>query len=285
MNVLFAYDGSESAEAALLDIPRAGLPAGSTIHVLTVDEPSAPLINFDITSLTHHHQRGIDPLRIARMAEERLELAMPDAHVEVESSTGAAADTITGVADLEKVDLIVIGSGGDGPLARLHLGSTTSRVVHRSHRAVRVARNAHPDHRKGPVRIIVGIDGSPASRAAARTVRARNFPLGTEIWIVTALEGGMSEAEHVEDEKRAAALHRLYAAELESPATTVHSVIRTGDAIGILLSLVSEVDADVIFVGTSGEGGIFSKLFGTTTSIVAERADCSVEVVWPIVAR
>jgi nucleotide-binding universal stress UspA family protein len=54
--------------------------------------------------------------------------------------TGAAAESITALAEAEGADLIVVGSKGRGAVARVLVGSTTDRLVHISRKPVLVVR-------------------------------------------------------------------------------------------------------------------------------------------------
>jgi nucleotide-binding universal stress UspA family protein len=279
MRILFAYDGSESAEAALLDLPRAGLPAGSSIVVMTVDDTTEMLVDFDVTTLTHHRHRLVDPRRIAHIAEDRIALVMPDVRTASMSALGAVADEITDTARQLDVDLIVLGAGEDRVLTRLHFGSNVARVLRRADRPVRVGRNRHPGRTRGPVRIVIGVDGSAAARAAIRAVERRTWPADRAVWLVTAIEPGRCPVDAQDDRTDATALHRLYLAELANSGIEARSIIRDGDAAGVLLSIVDETEADAVFLATHGLGGLFDALVGDTVTTVAERASCSVEIV------
>jgi len=55
----------------------------------------------------------------------------------------------------------------------------------------------------------------------------------------------------------------------------IHMVVRGGKAANVILDLAKEKNADLIVVGSSGEGGVGSQL-GTTSEKVTREAACSV---------
>ncbi|MFN2514262.1 MAG: universal stress protein, partial [Pyrinomonadaceae bacterium] len=83
-------------------------------------------------------------------------------------------------ADQWKPDLIVVGSHGRTALGRFVLGSVSQRVLTEARCSVRIARGRveEPD---SPVRMIVGIEGSPGSEEAVRAVAVRTWPPNSEV--------------------------------------------------------------------------------------------------------
>jgi nucleotide-binding universal stress UspA family protein len=146
------------------------------------------------------------------------------------------------------------------------MGSVSLRVLYETNCSVRIARCAH-DERSGPVRIIVGFDGSKESTAAVDAVASRSWPAGTEIRVITARES-LTPNEHnfLREKLHAAGLARA-------------EVNRNGEPAHVLVKEAGDWDADAIFVGTRDLHGFRHLLQGSVSSAVAAHARCSVEVV------
>jgi nucleotide-binding universal stress UspA family protein len=150
MTILFAYDGSESADAAIAAAARLVGHKAATAIVLTIWEPVTvealraarfggwPPIPSDVTdvdqrSATQAKQLAEHGARLAREAgfEARALWAAEDKHI---------ADTIAEGADELDVDLIVMGARGLTGIAAF--GSVSNHVLHHSDRPVLVV--PHP---------------------------------------------------------------------------------------------------------------------------------------------
>jgi nucleotide-binding universal stress UspA family protein len=66
---------------------------------------------------------------------------------------------------------------------------------------------------------------------------------------------------------------------LKSKGLNVSHVIRWGDAANMILEEAGDWQADAIFIGARGLGGVKRFLLGSVSSAVAARAHCSVEVI------
>jgi nucleotide-binding universal stress UspA family protein len=147
MNVLFAYDGSESADAALAAVAAIVDPHNVEAIVLCVWEPltlqalrterfggwvSVPL---DVTELDEQAEKQAELLaeQGARMAREH----GYDARGISVADKQDVAGTILATADELEVDLIVLGARGLAGV-RAFLGSVSSHVVQHAHRPVLV---------------------------------------------------------------------------------------------------------------------------------------------------
>ena len=280
--LLIAYDGSACSDAALNDLERAGLPKELEAVVLTVADiilppPDESLPADDVPAIRipeverhaqAHAQQAIKEARaIAERAAKRVKADFPGWHVKAEVICDAPAWAVVKMADRDKPDLILVGSHGHSLVGgRLILGSVSQRVLYEAACSVRVGRCSDV-RRKGPVRIVVGFNGSPDSEFAVAAVAARVWPEGSEARVVTSRDS-------LEPARHGVAAEKLRAAGL-----TTGEVSREGDAAHVIIKEAEAWDADSIFVGTRDIHGFQHLLHGSVSSAVAAHAQCSVEVV------
>ena len=193
--ILIAYDGTPGAEQALKDMMRAGFPQRAEAKVFTVADvwlpPATPEgTQMDDPHYVASHENATEALRDAgRIAIEgarRVHELFPDWSV----SNGARADSpawgIVAEAKRWDADMIVIGSHGRNPLEKFFLGSISFKVAAEAACSVRVTRPSEHSGRAGQV--MVAIDGSADSQRAAEEVLNRDWPRGTEIHLVAAVD-------------------------------------------------------------------------------------------------
>src|SRR5688572_30287044 len=70
---------------------------------------------------------------------------------------------------------------------RLILGSVSQRVLYEASCSVRVAR-ARRGETDAPLRIVIGVDGSPYSNGVVDAVYRREWPTGTEVRLVAVVD-------------------------------------------------------------------------------------------------
>ncbi len=292
MKVLIGYDGSECAMDSLDDLRRAGLPNIVEARIVSVSEvvlpppmsytlPSAGAM--ELQRLLEHNA-----LEVAETARRRLQADFPAWTIGVEAHPGSPANTIISVADDWLPDLIVLGSHGRSALARFVLGSVSQSVLGDAQCSVRIARL--PDARaEGPIRLVVGVDGSPISDAAVQSIACRRWPAGTTVRVVhadyslppTGSGRVMLTIANWISEERQRISHAVDLALrlLQQAGLTVESVVRPGDARQMLVEEANSFEADCIFVGARNltRGGRLR--LGSVSSAVANHARCTVEVV------
>jgi nucleotide-binding universal stress UspA family protein len=173
------------------------------------------------------------------------------------------------------------------------LGSISQKVLTEAACSVRVARGRveEPDT---PLRIIVGLDGSPGSFGAVRAVAARNWPANTEVrlvvvndkWSIPIIEDLIPALGEVIEEENSAekAWARKIVAQaenlLQGSTLRVSWLICEGDPKSALPKVAEEWGADCIFVGSTGFTNRLERfVLGSVSAAVAARAHCSVEIV------
>jgi nucleotide-binding universal stress UspA family protein len=310
MKVLIGYDGSACAEAALDDLKRAGLPADAEAHILSVAEvwlPPPPPSSYDIleqarevkvpADLKRVYTKGCAAakaaLALVERARERIKISFPDWAVSVDSACGSPAWELVFKADQWKPDLIVVGSHGRTTLERFVLGSVSQRVLTEARCSVRVARG-RVEESDTPVRIIIGVDGSPGSLAAVRAVAKRTWSPNSEVKLVVIDDPLIPAyvanlipplAETIEEDVRedrawAERIAVQSRSVLQDAKIKVSRELRHGDPKHELPKAAEEWGADCIFVGSAGFSNRFERfVLGSVSAAVAARAHCSVEVV------
>jgi nucleotide-binding universal stress UspA family protein len=312
MKILIGYDGSGCAEAALDDLQRGGLPSEAEALVLSVTEvflPPPPPSSYEILEQARAVHVPADITRVyskdspavqeaqslAEHAATRLRANFPGWEITAQASAGSPKRELVRQADEWKPDLIVVGSHGRSAAERLVLGSVSQGVLTYARCSVRVDRG-RVEEPNTPVRIIVGVDGSPASTTAVNEVESRVWLPNSEVRVIAAndpltptLVGRFIPpvAKIIEESNQADrewlkkilenSCQRLRQSELK-----VLTEIREGDPKRVLVDAAEEWGADCIFVGSIGFGNPFERfVLGSVSASVAARAHCSVEVVRP----
>jgi nucleotide-binding universal stress UspA family protein len=151
--------------------------------------------------------------------------------------------------------LVAVGSGGHHRAVGIMLGTVGTRLLHEAPCSVLIARAVDLDH-EFPARIVVGVDGSPPSLAAAAVARSIADRFGSELDIVTATGGHRVDLD---------AVHELTPYAIHDPGKPVDALVGLAEG------------ADLVVVGSRGLHGL--EALGSVSERVAHRAPCSVLVV------
>jgi nucleotide-binding universal stress UspA family protein len=298
MRILVAYDGSGSADAALVDLRRAGLPERASVLVVSIaglwlsflTEPrwavKAPADRFDSKALeayTAAFDARVEEARaLAATACARLRASFPTWRVTAAGSCGTPATEILEFAAVWNPTLVVVGSHDRTALGRLLLGSVSRRIAVEARCSVRVARAAAADG-PAPARLLVGVDGSTESLRAVRAVARRRWPPGSAVHVVTAGGQGVPGAAGVAGAPRplrwTRAARRRAEASLGAAGLAVAFAFPTESPADALVRLAESSGADAVFVGSRKPGTAGRLPHGSVSLAVASRAPCSVEIV------
>jgi nucleotide-binding universal stress UspA family protein len=307
MKILVAYDGSESADGALEDLKRAGLPRGVEVLVMTLaDVFVPPPINEEIDNtfplyvpegIRRAHERAQHKLEeaetLAKRASQQIRLSFPNWYVRYEAQADSPAWALIRTADQWKPDLIMMGAQGHAVFGgRLILGSISQRVLYEASCSVRIARSSRKD-RIEPTRILIAADNSTDSSAAVDAVCSRTWPRGSEVGLIVVVDTVLPitpnpaepsvvkwiEVGNEESWDRVRQIFEPYAARLRAAGLHSEILIRRGNPADEILKEAHTWGADCIFLGAKGTRGIDRLLLGSVSSAVSARAHCSVEVV------
>ena len=312
MRLLIGYDGSESADAALADLRRAGLPRDAEVLILSVaDVMKMPalssyelveqaLVSRRVTSgimlaQTQTSQTLKEANQSASEAGALVKTFFPEWQVRTEALPGNPARELIGRADEWRPDLVVVGSHGRSAVGRLLLGSVSKKLVTDLKSSVRVVRRA-PDreHDHVPPKIIIGVDGGTGAERAVRAVGSRVWPTGTEVRLI-AVDDGTSPnkisgilpttAELINGSTHEAALAASLMVqwaenELSAIGLRTSAAFKKGEPQRLLVEEARKWKADSIFVGSRNVSGAFERFrLGSVSTALVTSAPCSVEVV------
>ncbi len=302
MKLLIGYDGSPCGDAVLEDLERAGIPADAEALIVTIAEvwvlhqpetgeserPTGAPDESDASISEHSRTLIRHAESLADAALQRVKRQFPGWSVHRRVYCDSPAWGLLHMADEWEPDLTIVGSHGRGALRRLVLGSVSQKLLTECHGSVRIARDSTVVQ-GAPLRLLVGVDGTPDSKAAVAEIARRSWPSGTTVLALGAIgemfippgllgtdfsdwfeEGG---ARAMLEKETAAAVETLGAAGLNARAH-----VSPGSPAQTLLEEAKKWGADTIFLGARGHRYFERFLLGSVSSAVAARAHCSVEI-------
>jgi nucleotide-binding universal stress UspA family protein len=292
MKILIAYDGSSYADAAIEDLKWAGLPAKAEAIVLSAVE--APLVPrswgmVETSFGTQWMEQISQAEQLAEAGCNRVARIFPQWDVKFEIATGHVPSAILEKAAAWRSDLIVVGTQGRSGVARVLLGSVSLKVLKQAKCSVRVAR---PRTHEGPLRLLIGVDGSAEAEAVVDELCRRSWPKGTEVRVLSvhemlmpvhaeqiAVGQGIYDEINRDEQLRLRTVASEASRKLEDRGLLVSSGVLEGQAKEILVGEARAWHADTLFIGARGLGRVERFLLGSVSSASVANAPCSVEVV------
>lgn len=312
MKIIIGYDGSASADAAIEDLKRAGLPRVSEVLVVSVadllmsSQPVAEVVGQTFTSqrvaiqtkqVQSHGERMFNEAKShASKAKNRVQYLFPEWEVEDRAIKGSPSWELIELAESWKADLIVVGSEGRSAIGRFLLGSVSKKLATDAHCSVRVARPGKNKDDDSPPRIIVGVDDSPTSVQAIHSVGQRVWPDGTEVRLMNIDDrtspkliayrvpqaAAMIDSYQNGQKSRVRSILEWGEEELNNIGLKVAIDVKKGEPEQVLIEEARRWNADSIFVGTRNLNNFFERFrLGSVSTGVVSNARCSVEIARP----
>ncbi len=269
--ILVGYDGSPGAEAALQWAAETATLEGDTVRAVIVDR-----------------EDGSQEVDHVRTADE----AMPgrvDAVLAAAGVTGAAErhpGAVTPVLMREALDarMLVVGSQGHGWTAETVRGSVSQHLARHAPCPVVVVRSAD---RPEAARIVVGVDGSRASRAALEFACRRASLTQESVVALLAWKPGRINVDGRGQLPRKLARRSLaaeaalseYVADLRADHP---DVVLEMDTIAVRPAVAltdMSANASLVVTGSRGRSGFLSLLLGSVSHHLLHSAHCPVAVV------
>ncbi|WP_406230409.1 universal stress protein [Nocardia sp. NBC_01009] len=288
--VVVGVDGSEAADLAVRWAAETASQRHRRLHIVEgVDLTAAASVfgAYDVIEpsvIDAIRRLGADRVSAAR----RLALEV-DPNLDVETEVSEANPARLLIDRSRTAHLLAIGAAGEGGTLS-HLGSTLLAVVAHGHGAVVVVRDTGTEQqtrRTGPV--VLGVDGSQVSDAAAAAAFAESSERGTQLVAVHAwndlyLDRVAGVPYTIPDRDAEAAGEAIIAEQLAGwqekypNVEVIRRVYLTGPRQPLLELSQS---AQLVVVGSRGRGGFRGLLLGSTSNFLVQRAHCPVMVVHP----
>ena len=295
LKVFIPYDVSESAETALDNLKRAGLPP-QLEALVAVTHVWLPLSPYEITHavsarrmklLTSGMSSFVPALRdheeqrvLSLEADRRIRSVFPSGTVKTEvMQEMAVASEILRKVKSWGAELIMLGAKtSPSPHITDYVGPAL-KVARDAPCSVRIARRCDRNG-DAPVQILIGVDESDSIDQVVQAVAERFWPAGSEASIVAVRKSGPRDP--VGELETGVALERQ-ADRLRMTGLEVSVGIKYGQPEDVLLREARDLSADCIFIDSHGLGrqsdGSEIRGLGKAVEAIVLGAHCSVEIV------
>jgi nucleotide-binding universal stress UspA family protein len=270
--ILVAADFSECSAAALRLAMQIAEKFSATLVVLHAIPQSA-------TSPLSRHVRLPAPSEAPSAVENQLvtfirgvigRKPMPDYRI-VEAH---AAEAVLFAAGYEKVDLIVLGTRGQGGLSRLTLGSVAEQILRLATVPVlTICPRRATKRRPGTLRrILCPVNYSAAAGRAIEASVSLGRRFRAEVIALHVIDKKTFDGDLDAEAERL----RLWTRDLVPGPTRPKPLIVAGNGAAEVLRYAQQNDIDLIVVGARRERFSDATVFGTTTERVTRQAPCAV---------
>ena len=273
--ILAGYDGSPGAEEALGWAAREARARGVALTVCHCWALAHPLPPTAAAAFDLVQRSGAEILAHGLRHARALAGSSVGVRQVLDAGPASAALCEHGAA----ADMVVVGSRGRGQLAGLLLGSVSSQVAaHAPGRVVVVRGHWRPAGGYLPGPVVVGADGSAASRAAVafgfEEAALREAPL-LAVCALADTPGALGGGHLMEEdfEKQIARREKDY------PEVPVLRQVTCGPPRAALLAAAAE--AQMLVLGSRGRGGVTGMMLGSVSQALLHHAPCPVGVVHP----
>ena len=270
-------DGSAGAERALRWCVDSISGRAAHVHIVKAwHQPVVAGVEYGVQDFTREPDvayEGLDHLAA--------ELARRNVTVAADVVFGGASSVLLTAS--QDAALLVVGNRGHGGFERLLLGSVSQQCATHA-RIPTVVVPVETSAGAPPRRVVVGIDGSPASAAALdwalEFVSEDAIVVAVGVWNPSTWTADADDpfAEHREQRWVAEVDAVIEAAEASAHVSvTVERDHRRGSPAARLLD--STAEADLLVVGERGRSGFSAAVLGSVTTAVLHHAQCPVAVI------
>jgi len=283
MKMLLAVDGSDhsyEAVRALKYLSRSDQLI--LLHALNVPRPAYPMMMPEVSeelyrtlerSMREDGERLLDRVQSllpphAGPSTKRLELGSP-------------AEVIVTTAEHDKIDLIVMGARGVGPIKERLLGSVSHRILTLAPCAKLIVNGPV----KGMNQVLLPLQGPDDTEAAVRFLELKPFHEAVELALLTVLPTvqppwpvGAAAAEQLEERALQSARDFIesVAGRLRSLGYEARGRAVLGTPSDMILREANRLQSELILMGSRGRKGVTRFVLGSVSHALLHRMPCPV---------
>lgn len=285
--ILFATDGSPSAQAALATAAKFPWPPASRAQAVVARSGWLPALSEQARAASEENFKTVSDAARRALARRWPEVKA----VFIDEPPG---DAILGEATRLKASLVVLGWRGHGTFRRLLAGSVSRRVAGEAQCPVLVVREGS----KAVRRFVVGFDGCPNSERALDFLSSLEPGRGRSVVLVNVVQPMQTPASlgrfprsmrasiaqqvtELNEERRQQAQAAVAegATRLAASGWAAKGEVRFGAPLASLLEAVKEHRADVLMLGARATGGLEHLLLGSVANGALDQSPVPVMLV------
>jgi nucleotide-binding universal stress UspA family protein len=283
MKTLLAVDGSDNSYEAVHALKYFSRAEQLTLlHALDVPRPAYPMMVPEVAEKLYKTVEQSMREEGERLLD-RIQSLIP---IHAGPSTkqlriGSPSEVIVSTAEEQKVDLIVMGARGLGPIKERLLGSVSHRILTLAPCATLIV--------NGPVKamkkILLPLQGLSDAESAIRFLQLKPFHDAVEVTLLTVLPltqppwpVDAPAAEKLEEQALQSARDYIdgVAERLRALGYDAHGIAVLGTPSAMILQEAIKLRADLILMGTRGRQGITRFVLGSVSHAVLHKMPCPV---------
>jgi nucleotide-binding universal stress UspA family protein len=284
MRTLLAVDGSDNANEAVRLLQYLSTDHVIVLHAVNVPRPAYPMMVPEVAAELYHDLERSMCADAERLLHRTVSL-LPyhTGPVTKVIQVGSPAEVILSTAEHEKIDLILMGARGVGPIKERVFGSVSHRVLG----AARCAKLIVPGPVKTIQKILLPLADASDTEDAIHFLEGNPFRQTVElcllsvlpkihpIWGTAALAAKSLQVRELEN----AQLFLKFAAnQLKRSGYAVRTEVLIGTPVESILDQAHRQKANVILMGSRGRHGIVRLMLGSVSHAVLHSAPCPVFV-------
>jgi nucleotide-binding universal stress UspA family protein len=284
MNTLLAVDGSDNAYEAVRSLQYLSTDRLLVLHALNVPKPAYPMMVPEVAAEIYH-----DLERSMRADAERLldrTVSLLPFHTGLVSKVireGSPAEVILTTAEQEKIDLIVMGARGLGPIKERLFGSVSHRIL----TAARCGKLIVSTPVRTMQKVLLPLSSSSDTEDAIRFLQLNPFRQPVEVSLLSVLPkihpnwgtaALAAESLHAREVENAELFVQSAANQLKRSGYQVRTEVLIGTPVESILDQAHRQKADLILMGSRGRQGVLRLVLGSVSHAVLHSAPCPILV-------
>jgi nucleotide-binding universal stress UspA family protein len=273
MKILLPLDYSRGSVEALESLIPLCDPEPACVHILHVMDGSS-----------HSQSSGREELIAAKQlisaSVKKLSTKFPNCQITGEQVVGLPSKMILETAHRIGSDLIVMGFHNSNGLTDCMYGDVVHSVLTHASCGVRIVRPPVNCEPKDSYNILLATNDGQESDFALERVLATNWPCNTVFKLVTVIRADKRHRSEEQSEKLAESWLKCCVVRLRQHLASdmVTSEVLVGEPAERIIQEATDWPADLIILGCRYGAGLDKLLHGSVSNVVANKAQCSVEI-------